>query len=99
MVQNNIFYRRKLCFILFERKFASQYIHLRTNKFCQYQHKGRPHTEKKSQSGAKNIEDVIVIFKEVYFPDDHLLHMRNLAEFMPKKPEDVLSREAIPSKY
>jgi hypothetical protein len=45
------------------------------------------------------MEDAIIVFKGVYFSDGHSLHMRNLVEFMPRRLEDVLGREANPSKY
>jgi hypothetical protein len=45
------------------------------------------------------MEDAIVIFKGVYFPDGHSLHMRNLVQFMLRRLKFVLSKEANPSKY
>jgi hypothetical protein len=45
------------------------------------------------------MEDAILIFKGVYFPDGHSLYMRNLLELMPRRLEDVLSKEANPFKY
>jgi hypothetical protein len=40
------------------------------------------------------MEDAIIKFKVVYFPDGHSLHMRNLVDFMSTRLENVLSREA-----
>jgi hypothetical protein len=45
------------------------------------------------------MKDAIVIFKGVFFPDGHSLHMRNLVEFMLRRLKFVLSREANPFKY
>jgi hypothetical protein len=45
------------------------------------------------------MEDAIIKFKGVYFPDGHSLHMRNLVEFMSRRLENVLSREANLSKF
>jgi hypothetical protein len=45
------------------------------------------------------MEDAIIKFKGVYFPDSHSLRMRNLVEFMPRRLENVLNREANLSKY
>ncbi len=88
-MQNDTFYWIKLHFILLERKL----------KFLQYQHKGKPHTCEKSQNTATKIEDAIIIFRGIYFPDGHSLLMRNLVESMPRRLEDVLSREGNPSNY
>ncbi len=43
--------------------------------------------------------DAILIFKGVHLPDGRSLYTRNLLEFMPRRLEDVLSREANPFKY
>jgi hypothetical protein len=45
------------------------------------------------------MEHAILISKGVYFPDSHSLHIRNLVEFMPRRLEDVLSRDANPVRY
>jgi hypothetical protein len=45
------------------------------------------------------MKDAIIIIKGVYCPDGRSLHMRNLVKFMPRRLQDVLNRDAIPSKY
>jgi hypothetical protein len=68
-------------------------------EFYQHQHKGRPHTCEKIQGTATNLEDAIIIFRGINVPNGHSLLMWNLVKSMPRRLEDVFSREGNPSKY
>jgi hypothetical protein len=52
----------KRAFSFCEKACQSKSFSLWIVKFCQHDHKGRPHKREKSQSAATNMEDAVIIF-------------------------------------